>query len=171
MLNTNETRVFIRRFGWVILLAHILVMATLAVTWIITTPVPWRGHEHVLKVAFFATVFGGVVMGLAFMLVVRGRSWGVWINVVLLVLCMALTLAFHAPGHGMAILGVALMLPLLALLVINSGRHRQAVKRYAVFRRDRTRWAMTISIAKEKGIDLNQEAERLFGGASVERDH
>ncbi|MCO8171378.1 hypothetical protein NJC40_26790 [Pseudomonas sp. 21LCFQ02] len=86
---------------------------------------------------------GGVslYLCLANLIVVRGRPWGVWPIVVAMLACI-LTVLLHwgerrVPG-SLSVIG--LLLPLLALLMLNSKRHREFRKVMVEVRWKRAAW-------------------------------
>ncbi|MBJ9976628.1 hypothetical protein IAE35_13930 [Pseudomonas sp. S75] len=162
MLNTRETITFMRRYGACVLLAHLLALGALTLALVRAAPSTWRGHEQTLQIAFGATLIGALLVGIALRLVTRGHRWGVGLNVLVLLACLFTSLAGAGRAEQPVVFSLSVLVPLAGLLILNTRRHRQALKRYAVFRRDRARWALAMAIAAQKGIDLDQHIARVL---------
>lgn len=66
-----------------------------------------------------------LIWGLGHFVMVRGYSWGMWVNCAAVGLGLLLGLSVLGSGQFLVLLGVGLVLQLVSLLIFNSRRHRE----------------------------------------------
>ncbi|ROL71380.1 hypothetical protein BK634_09585 [Pseudomonas chlororaphis] len=109
----------------------------------------WRGLEPSVRTDYLglAVLFLVLLLVAGHFLMLRGRSWAVWLVTGYFLLCLALVLPMFAYGPHQGVYLVTLLLPLLGLLLLNSKRHREMRGRLLEIRHERER---IIHAAKQK---------------------
>lgn len=66
-----------------------------------------------------------VLLVLGNFMIVRGRTWGVWLVAVFFIVCLLMVLPMFLYNPHKVIFTLAVLFPLLGLLLLNSQRHRE----------------------------------------------
>ncbi|MFB3304664.1 hypothetical protein [Pseudomonas sp. AMR01] len=103
-----------------------------------------------LKFSFFSVLVSSLVIAHCNFMIVRGYPGWLWIPVVLMVLSLlgVLPTIEYRPHKVFYVLG--LLFPLLALLLINSKRHREARAEWVKLRQKRQRIAKIIHTQRQR---------------------
>lgn len=99
--------------------------------------------QHVEDKASYSVMFlmaASLILCFGFFLIVRGRKWGVWLVVGLLLASLLAVLATY-PWYGarvnLTVYTLGILFPLLGLLSLNSRRSREMCEQFAVSRAER----------------------------------
>ncbi|CAG8871549.1 hypothetical protein PS627_04497 [Pseudomonas fluorescens] len=97
----------------------------------------WRSHPD--NPLYTVVACGGLVLLLCLghFALIRGRSWGIGVVIAVLAATLLMGLSLLGSGSPVVFLGIVLVMPLIALLVLNSQRHRDMRMRLVGYRQQR----------------------------------
>ncbi|WP_459207093.1 hypothetical protein ACSMEV_02350 [Pseudomonas sp. MLB6B] len=124
-MKVTELSTFMRRYFPTFLAGYfsaLFGMAIVTALWgsIYRRSVPNADQYDVILGAVWALVWC-----LGHFVVVRGYSWGMWVNCAAVGLGLLLGLSVLGSGQFLVLLGIGLVLQLVSLLIFNSRRHRE----------------------------------------------
>lgn len=130
---------FMKRYFPVFLLGFFVCVLSVALSLALWIDEHWRSHPDNPLYTMTSSMALVLPLCLGHFTMIRGYQWA--IGAVLPVPIVALLMALSLLGSRLdsALLAIALTLPLLALLVLNSGRHREMRRRLVELRQARTR--------------------------------
>lgn len=132
-------RAFMQRYFPVFLLGFFVCVLSVALSLALWTDEHWRIHPDNPLYTMTSSMALVLPLCLGHFTMIRGYKWA--IGAVLPVPIVAWLMALSLLGSRLdpALLAITLALPLLALLVFNSGRHREMRRRLVELRQARTR--------------------------------
>lgn len=137
MMGGSEFQGFMRRYFPTFLAGFFACLVSVAMAVALWVDSHWRGHPANAEYSVALTGALVLLLCLGHFSLIRGLGWAMW--AVLPVPLVALLMGLSLLGSGLPalLLAVMLALPLLALLVFNSGRHREMRRRLLEMRRQR----------------------------------
>ncbi len=134
-----EFHAFMRRYFPTFLLGFFTCVLSVALVLAMWIDEHWRSHPDNPVYTMVSSTALAALLCLGHLAMIRGYGWAMW--AVLPVPLMALLIALSLLGNGLhfMLLAAILLLPLLALLVFNSERHREMRRRLVALRQARTR--------------------------------
>jgi len=132
---------FIRRFYPCLIGTYLLALFATAMATLSVINTYFLKHAYESELAMSMLAVGTLAITLGTFILIRGRTWAVWIIVVLLFVCFLATLSTYGRSSHMLLFVASLAASLLGLLIINSRPYRQMCKRVVVIRRMRNRCA------------------------------
>jgi len=125
---------FMRRYFPTFLLGFFICLISAALSATLWIDSHWRNHPDNPSFTMISSAVLILLLCAGHIAMVRGFTWAVW--VVLLVPTAALLMALSLLGSGVnaVLLAILLALPLLALLVFNSQRHREMRRQLVALR-------------------------------------
>jgi hypothetical protein len=134
-----NVRIFTRLYFQRLITAILLTTASFSFATLNVTYTFFHNHPYENEYAVGSVVTAAFLLSFGSYILIRGRVWGVWVIVGILLACLLAVISTleRTPHKLFAVF--SLLVPLSALLVINSRRFRQMCKRVVVIRRMRNR--------------------------------
>ncbi|MCP6692168.1 MULTISPECIES: hypothetical protein [Pseudomonas] len=133
-VRTFTRRYFPRLIAVILLTTASFSFATLSVMYSF-----FHNHPYENEYAVGSVVTAAFLLSFGSYILIRGRVWGVWVIVGLLLACLLAVISTVERTPHKLFSVFSLLVPLSALLVINSRRFRQMCKRVVVIRKMRNR--------------------------------
>ncbi|MFV3404798.1 hypothetical protein ACNFIC_12650 [Pseudomonas sp. NY15463] len=137
MMNLGEFQGFMRHYFPTFLLGFFICVVSVAMSLAMWVDSHWRNHPDNPVYSMLGIASLGLLLCIGHFAMIRGWKWAMW--AVLPVPGVALLMALSLVGSGLpaVLLAIMLVLPLLALLVFNTARHREMRRRLVELRRQR----------------------------------
>ena len=129
MMTPADFQAFMRRYFTTFLLGFFMCVISAALSsgqWIDSH---WRHHPDNPSYTLLASALSTLLLCGGHLAMVRGRIWAMWLVLPVPAVALLMTLSLVGSGLNAVLLAIMLVLPLLALLVFNSGRHREMRRR------------------------------------------
>jgi len=139
MAQDADFRAFMARYFPTFLLGFFTCLLSVALVATLWVDAHWRTDPN--NPAYSLGVVGGLVLALCLghFLLIRGQGWAIGVVLAVLAVVLLMALSLFGSGLGSGLLASSLLLPALALLVLNGKRHRQLRARLVELRRARQR--------------------------------
>jgi hypothetical protein len=103
-----------------------------------------------LRYSFFSVIGSSFLIAHCNFMVVRGYPGWIWIPVILMLLCLLGVLSTIEYGPHKVLYASGILFPLLALLLLNSKRHREARNEWVKLRQKRQRISRIIRTQRQR---------------------
>ncbi|WNW13138.1 hypothetical protein RRX38_18910 [Pseudomonas sp. DTU_2021_1001937_2_SI_NGA_ILE_001] len=170
-LSYNARRQFSRRYTPVLMAGLLCASGALSATMnlVITTYLREAPVDEVGPMVMTVVCTQVFLIILSNYLIARGRPQGMWIMVAVSFVCLASAVPTIAFQPNPILYALALLLPLLCLLILNSSRHREFRKHCLSFRHERD--AVTQQIKAQRALEKKREMLRARGRSGRSRQH
>lgn len=135
---TDGLRDFLARFFPTFICAFFLALFSLSCTISLVGSTYFRGHSLEARYTLIAVIAMTVLLCFANFMMIRGRTWSVWIIAALLIISLLTVLPTYGYRPHMLSYTTGILFPLLGLLMLNSKRHREMREELVKIREQRT---------------------------------
>lgn len=137
MADNGDFQAFMARYFPIFLLGFFTSLLAVALAVTLWVDGHWRGHPD--NALYSVGACGGLVLLLCIghFVMIRGLRWATWVVLAGPVVALLMALSLIGSGQDRVLLAVMLGLPLLALLVFNTDRHREMRQRLVALRQAR----------------------------------
>jgi hypothetical protein len=125
MIYTDGLQAFLSRYFPTFISAFFLALFSLGCTISLVGSTFFRGHPLTARYTLVAALAISLVLCFATFMMIRGRTWAVWIIVTLLIVSLLTVLPTYSYRPHMLSYTTGILFPLLGLLMLNSKRHRE----------------------------------------------
>jgi hypothetical protein len=122
---TDGLRDFLARFFPTFISTFFLALFSLSCAISLVGSTYFRGHPLEARYTLVAVIAVTVLLCFGNFMMIRGRTWGVWIIVALLIISLLTVLLTFGYRPHMFSYTTGILFPLLGLLMLNSKRHRE----------------------------------------------
>ncbi|TFF36637.1 hypothetical protein [Pseudomonas sp. RIT623] len=124
-----EFQAFMRRYFAMFLLGFFMCLISAALSSTLWIDSHWRHHPDNPSYTLLASAVSTLLLCTGHLAMVRGFTWAMWLVLPVPAVALLMTLSLFGSGLNALMLAIMLVLALLALLVFNSGRHREMRQR------------------------------------------
>jgi hypothetical protein len=133
----GEFHAFMRRYFPTFLLGFFICVMSVALSLAMWIDSHWRNHPDNPIYSMLGTTSLGLLLSIGHFAMIRGWRWAMWAVLPVPVATLLMALSLFGNSLPALLLAAMLALPLLALLVFNSSRHREMRRRLVELRRQR----------------------------------
>ncbi|WP_138219366.1 MULTISPECIES: hypothetical protein [Pseudomonas] len=126
-----------RRYFPTFLLGFFICVMSVALSLAMWIDSHWRNHPDNPIYSMLGTTSLGLLLSIGHFAMIRGWRWAMWAVLPVPVATLLMALSLFGNSLPALLLAAMLALPLLALLVFNSSRHREMRRRLVELRRQR----------------------------------
>ncbi|TLP61907.1 hypothetical protein FEM01_10510 [Pseudomonas mosselii] len=137
MMKFGEFHAFMRRYFPTFLLGFFICVMSVALSLAMWIDSHWRNHPDNPIYSMLGTTSLGLLLSIGHFAMIRGWRWAMWAVLPVPVATLLMALSLFGNSLPALLLAAMLALPLLALLVFNSSRHREMRRRLVELRRQR----------------------------------
>ncbi|SDQ30500.1 hypothetical protein SAMN05216487_0983 [Pseudomonas sp. UC 17F4] len=137
MLHLHDVPGFLRRYFATFICAFLLACFSCALTAIVVVEGRFSTVREQANYTVILVMTASLVLSIGNMLVVRGRPWGVWVVVALLLVNLLALLVSYGPRSSNLLFLIITVLSLSGLYLLNSQRQREMRSRLVAIRKSR----------------------------------
>lgn len=139
MVHLHDVPGFLRRYFPTFICAFLLACFSCALTAVVVVDGHFASVTEQANYTVVLVMIASLVLCIGNMLVVRGRPWGVWVVVALLVANLLALFVSYGPRSSNLLFLVITVLSLAGLYVLNSQRQREMRSRLVAIRKSRNK--------------------------------
>lgn len=134
---THDLQAFLARYFPTFICTFFLAVFSISSAIALVSSAWFREHPNGANYTLIAALSLTVVLCFATFMMIRGRTWAVWIIVALFLTSLFVVLPTYGFRTHLFIYSLGVLFPLLGLLMLNSKRHREMRKALVGIRQER----------------------------------